>query len=126
MSLVSTHVVPLQRSAAPGSAHKRRARRVEFPLRNQKLHGNRVIPRTQTHAFVTAMRGIDLRHVYLDAETWPLRDLNRTLDDLERVFGQPLAVLPDPVRVNCSDLAGRGCSDVSKHRKRDVEMIVRM
>src|SRR5262249_37602958 len=86
----------------------------------------RVIPRTQAHAFIAVMCGFDLRHVYLDAKTWPLGDRDRTFDDLERVFSQALAVLPDPVRVDCRDFAGRSGSDVSKHRKRNIELVVRM
>jgi hypothetical protein len=33
-------------------------------------------------------------------------------DDLQRVFGQALAVLPDPVGVNGRNLAGRGGTDM--------------
>ena len=46
------------------------------------------------------------------------------VDDLQRVFGEALAVLPDPMRVDRGDFARRGRGHVGEHRQRDVEVIV--
>ena len=40
--------------------------------------------------------------------------------------GEPLAVLPDPVRVERRDLARGGGADLGEHRERDVEVVVRV
>ena len=72
------------------------------------------------------MRLLDLGHVELDAEAGLLRHLDEAAFDLQRLFRQALAVLPDPVRVDRRDAAGRRRADVGEHRQRDVEVVVRV
>ena len=55
-----------------------------------------------------------------------VRALQLAVLDLQRLFGEPLAVLPDPVRVDCGDLAGRGRRHVREHGERNIEMVVRV
>ena len=44
--------------------------------------------------------------------------------DLERLSGQALAVLPDPVRVDGGDPAGRRGGDVREHGQGNIEVVV--
>ena len=46
------------------------------------------------------------------------------VNDLQRVFGEALAVLPDPMGVDRGDFAGRCRGYVGKHCERDVKVIV--
>ena len=46
--------------------------------------------------------------------------------DPQRIARQPLAVLPDPMRVDRGDLARRGRGHVREHRERNIEVIVRV
>src|SRR5690349_10937309 len=100
--------------------------RVEAPAGNQLLHRGRVVARAETLLAVERMRGIDRGHVELDTEPGRGRHLHLAVDDLERPSGQRLAVLPDPVRIDRGDAAGRRGGDVREHRERDVEVVVRV
>src|SRR5277367_6683670 len=62
--------------------------------------------------------------VDLDAETGTVWELDRPIDDLERLPGQTLAVLPDPMSIY-SGYVSRSCRRyMGKHGQRDVEVIV--
>src|SRR5215510_668131 len=81
------------------SAHQARALVVESPAGDQVLHGLGVIAGAERVLLVEAMRRLDLRHVDLHPETGPIRNGDQAALDLQRLPGQALAVLPDPVRV---------------------------
>ncbi len=72
------------------------------------------------------MRGLELGGVDLDAQAGLLRDRDLASLDEQRLLGEALAFLPDPVGVHRGDVAGRGGADVREHRERDVEVVVRM
>ena len=97
---------------------QRRPLAVEFPIRNQKLHRRGVVTRAIAEAFVALVRLLDLRHVDLDTEAGPLGNGDEPAHDPERLFRQTLAVLPDPMGVDCRDASRRGGGAMRKHRER--------
>src|SRR3954471_1374085 len=116
-------------SAFPGSClsfltHQARTLVVEGPAGDQVLHGNSVIAGAESMLLVEVMRGVDGGPVDFDTQARPLRHGDLAALDLERLLGQRLAVLPDPVRVDRGDLAGGGGADMGEHGERDVEMVV--
>src|SRR5215475_1460672 len=96
------------------SAHERRTLGVEDPPWNQKLHRNGVVARTESHAGVTPMCQLNLCHIDFNAQPWTLGDCDRAFDNLERFFGEALAVLPDPMGVDRRDLPRCSSRDVRK------------
>src|SRR5450830_1520185 len=99
---------------------------VELPARNQVLHGDGVVPRTESLGLVQRVGGHDLLHVDLDAEARRRWHVDHAADDLERIAREALPVLPDPVRVDGSDVARRGGGNLREHRQRNVEVVVGM
>ncbi len=54
-------------------------------------------------------------HIQFNAKARPVRHSDMTVLNLERFLCQALAILPDPVRVECGDPA-RGCgADMGEH-----------
>jgi len=53
-----------------------------------------------------------LIHVQFDTQPGFLRHLHTTVNDLQRRFGEALAVLPDPVGVDGGNVTRRGGRDV--------------
>ena len=72
------------------------------------------------------MRSLDGGHVEIDTEARPIRQANRAGFDAQRLLREPLAVLPDPVRVDGGDAARRRGGYVSEHGERNVEVVVRV
>src|SRR3712207_4299965 len=99
----------------PPSTHQGGALAVEGPARDQVLHRRRVIARAERLGLVECVRLLDLRHVQLHAEAGPVGDGHLAAGDARRLLRQPLAVLPDPVRVDGGDPARRGRRDVGEH-----------
>ena len=62
--------------------------------------------------------------VEFDTEAGRSRHGEVAVDDLERLLGDALAVLPDPVGVDGGDVARRRGGDVGEHRQRHVEVVV--
>src|SRR5438105_2916859 len=93
------------RAASRGgfSAVERGALRIECPAWNQVLHRHRVIARAQAVLQVEMVRSFDLDHVELDTEAGLLGHRHETPLDLQRLLGQALPVLPDPMRVDRGD-----------------------
>jgi hypothetical protein len=98
--------------------------RVEAPVGNEALHRGRVVARAQALLLVESVGFFDLGHVQLDAEARLPGNLDQAADDLQQLFCQALAVLPDSVRVDRRHAPRRG--DMGEHRQRHVEMVVRM
>ena len=65
-------------------------------------------------------------HVELDAQVWFFRQRNLAVNDLPRVFGRMLCVLPDPLGINCRDLAKCDRRNMCKHGKRHIKVVVEM
>src|SRR4051812_12799209 len=101
LGVVTDSSYSLGSNGLPWSTHHAWPLVVELPAGDQVLHRDCVIAPSQSHAFVHLMRRLDLLHVDLDAEARLLRHLHHAADDLQRLLRQPLAVLPDPVRVDC-------------------------
>ena len=97
---------------------------VEGPVVDQELHGNGIVAIVQTLFEVKLMRALERIDVELDAESWLLRNLDLAILDLERIFGELLAFLPNPVGVNGGDFPRSCSSAMRKHRQGDVKMIV--
>src|ERR1700736_6389181 len=72
------------------------------------------------------MRSLDGAAIDLDAETGAIGDRALGAPDLQWFLGKRLAVLPDPVGIDRSDLARRGGADMGEHGERDVKVIVGM
>src|ERR1035441_4585316 len=91
---------------------------VERPAWNEKLHGRCVVARRCFNPCVELICTFHLRHVNLDAESWFVRRRDLAVHDSQGLFGEALAVLPDPVRVDRGDRS-RGCrGDVREHGER--------
>ena len=58
---------------------------------------------------------VHLGHVDLYAQARFFGDLHKTLNDLQRVFGQTLAILPNPMSIDCCNFTWSRCSHMSKH-----------
>src|SRR5690242_9087735 len=99
------------------SAYQARTLVVELPARNQELHGGGVVPRASSNRFVELIGLLHLRHIELNAEAAFFRYFQFAVLDAEWLFGEPLSILPDPVRVDCGYLAGRGGPHVREHRE---------
>src|ERR1700755_1521912 len=106
--------------------HHARPLRIETPARNQELHRRRIIARAEPMLLVEVVRPLDFRHVDLDAETGPLGHRDLSSHDPKWLSVQPLAVLPDPVRIDGGDAPWRGGRYMRHHRERNIEVIVRM
>src|SRR5665213_495571 len=100
-------------SPSRSSAYQAGSFVVELPAGNEELHGCGVVARCGSDACVEGVGLFYLLHVDLDAETWFIRNCEFAVDDAERVLCYALAVLPDPVSIDCGDLAGRGGGYVS-------------
>src|SRR5271170_6461815 len=72
------------------------------------------------------MRAGDLFHINLDSESGTIWHSEFSVHDLQWLLCKPLAVLPDPMRIDRGDLARRCRGDMCVHCQRDVEVIVRM
>src|SRR5450759_4395858 len=75
---------------------------------------------------IQQVRLLDLVEVERYSKTRRLGHPDHAPGDHERLARESLTVLPDPVRVDRCNLTGRRGGRVSKHRERDVEMIVRV
>ena len=75
---------------------------------------------------VQAVGALHFVHVQLHTQTRLLGQVNETILDLERLLGQALTVLPDPVRVDGRDAPRRGSAHMGEHRQRDIEVVVGM
>jgi hypothetical protein len=106
--------------------HKRRPLGVKCPVRNQKLHGDGIITRAEPHLVVALVSQFDLCHINFYTQAGLIRNADETFNNFERLFGQALALLPNPMSVNRGDLARRGGGNVGEHRQRNIEMVVRM
>src|SRR5215475_7199548 len=93
---------PVNQGSLPygGSAHQTGALVIEPPAGDQVLHCLGVIACAQGVLLVEPMGRLDLRHVDLHSETGPIGNSNHAARDLQRLLGQALSVLPDPVRVD--------------------------
>ncbi|CAH0204535.1 hypothetical protein SRABI106_01607 [Rahnella aquatilis] len=70
---------------------------------------------------------MDLIHIDLHAQPRFFRHFDFPVHNLQRLFGQALvAFLPDPVRIYRCRFTRYGCTDMGKHRQRNVEMVIRM
>ena len=83
-----------------------------------------VIARAEAHALIERVGFLDFRHIEFDAEARRFGNGNPSAFDPEGLFGQALAVLPDPVRIDGGDLAGRRGGHVREHGQGNVEVIV--
>src|SRR5207302_3579264 len=108
------------------SAHKAGTLIVELPARDQVLHGDRIVARPERFLLVHAVVLLELRHIDLDAQARFLRHRHLSPDDLERLERQLLALLPDPMCIDRSDVARSGRRAMREHRERNIEMVVRM
>src|SRR3984885_14299500 len=72
------------------------------------------------------MGGLEPLHVDLYAEPGTPRKLGRSIHDRERVPGQTLAVLPDPMSIDSGYVSRSSRRHMSKHGQRDVEVVVGM
>src|SRR5678815_5014782 len=114
LSLFSRMVLSLVRVmavAATASPVERGPLGVEGPAGNQVLHRRRVVAGAEAVLEVEPVRLLDLGHVELDAEARTLRNLDESAPDLQRLGRQPLAVLPDPMRVDRRHPPGRRGAD---------------
>src|SRR5690606_29343550 len=85
---------------------------VERPTGDQILHRGGVVAVAQPVLHVQPVRGLDPLLVDLDAQPRSVRQRDPPVLDAQRIAGEALAVLPDPVRVDGGDLAGRRGGDV--------------
>src|SRR3984885_13663932 len=67
---------------------------------------------------------LDALQVDLDAEAGASGQLDFSMDDGERLSGQALAVLPDPMRIDGGYLTRSSRSHMGEHGQRNVEVIV--
>src|SRR5262245_24888241 len=72
------------------------------------------------------MRRFNLRHVDFDAEARSLWNEHRAFDDFQWLLCQSLTILPNPMRIDCSDVTWSRGRDMGEHSKRDVEVIILM
>src|SRR5881394_1395219 len=108
------------------SSYQTRTLRIEFPSRNQELHRCCIVATTQPHTLVKFVRVFDLRHVGLNAESRSIGNVDGAVHNLQRLFGQSLPVLPNPMCINSSNFSRCGGGNVREHCERDVEMIIRV
>src|SRR5580692_2932051 len=108
------------------STHQAGTLVVECPAGNEVLHRDGVVARAKPLALVERMRGLQRSAVDLDAKPGPVRHRDPAALDLQRLPGQGLAVLPDPVGVDRGDLARRRRADMGEHGERNIEVIVGM
>jgi hypothetical protein len=104
-------------AALARSAHETRLLVVERPAGNKVLHRDCVVAGAQTVRFVERVRALDLLKIDLDPEPGPLRQRDHAAADRERLLGQALAVLPNPVRVDRGDPARRRRGHLREHRQ---------
>src|SRR3712207_8366644 len=89
---------------SPGwSADEAGALRVERPAGDEVLHRDGVVAGAQAVLEVELVRGGHGVPVELDAQAGCGGDGDRAVADLQRLAGQRLPVLPDPVRVQGGD-----------------------
>src|SRR5947209_18225097 len=106
----------MRHSTAYGtSAHEARALVVKGPAGDQVLHRSGVVTRAEPVGLVQRMRLLDGVAVDLDPKARPVGNGDLAAFDLERLFRQCLAVLPDPVGVDRGDLAGSSGADMGEH-----------
>ncbi|SIK86802.1 Uncharacterised protein [Mycobacteroides abscessus subsp. abscessus] len=67
--------------------------------------------------FVELMRAFNRFHVELDTQSRRFRQIDIAANDLQRIAGELLPVLPDPVRVERSDAARRSGAHMREHRQ---------
>src|SRR6185369_7822979 len=106
------------------SAHQARALGIELPAGNQVLHGVSVIAAAEPDGLVETMRLFHFLHIDLDAESGFVGHGDLSACDAQRLLGEALPILPDPVSVDGSDLTRSGGGYVREHGERDVEVIV--
>ena len=64
---------------------------------------------------VQLVGGFHLHHVEFDAQARFLRYFNMAVDDLQRLLGEALAILPNPMSIDCCNFTWSRCSHMSKH-----------
>src|SRR5689334_16607149 len=89
----------LSQGGVATSADEAGALRVEGPVLDEVLHRDGVVAGAEAVLEVELVRRGQPVAVERHAEPGPGRHLDRAVDDLERLLGEALAVLPDPVRV---------------------------
>src|ERR1700675_877051 len=98
----------LQWTADKGaSAHETGTLVVEFPAGNKELHGDRIVSGAEPVGLVEPVRGFERREIDLYAEAGAVWKGDLAAGDPQGVFGEVLAVLPDPVGIDGGHLAGR-------------------
>ena len=88
---------------------------VEGPVRDEKLHSHSVVACAEPVLPIKSVRRLDRGAIYLNAEAGTFWNRNLAIPDLQGLFCQCLAVLPDPMGVDRGHFAGRSRSDVSEH-----------
>src|SRR5213080_2770122 len=99
--------IPDNISSTLARAHEGRAPRIESPTGHEEPHRLGIVARGQPDLLVQPVRLVEPVHVELDPEPGPVRDGDRSAGDDEGFLGQPLSVLPDPVRIDGRDASGR-------------------
>ena len=88
------------------------------------LHAQRVVARAQSVDQIKLMRLVYRVHVKVHTETGLLWQCNLAIHNFQRIFGQALAVLPNPVGVYGRDPARCGGCDLREHGQRYIKVVV--
>jgi len=108
----------------PVLTHQAGSLGIELPAGYQVLHDYGIVPLTESHQFVELVGLLQLAGVDLNAQTRALRHMQPPALDGQGLLGEPLSILPNPVRIDCSHFARRGRSDMGEHRQGYIEMVV--
>src|SRR3569833_439972 len=98
-------------TASDTSAHEARALVVKGPAGDLVLHRGGVVTRAEPVRLVQRMRLRDGVAIDLDPKARPAGNRDLAASDLQRLFRQCLAVLPDPMGVDRGNLAGSSGAD---------------
>ncbi len=90
------------------------------------MHLRCIVARAQCLRLVELMRPLDGIEIEIDAKARALRHSQHAIADQKRIERETLPILPDPVRVNGRDGAGRGGRYMRNHRQGNVEVVVRV
>ena len=97
---------------------------MERPSWAKELHGGDVVALLRGAVLIEFVRLSDLIHVEFDAEAGRFGHGDATAADFERLAGESLADLPNPVGVDGRHVSTGGGGDVRHHRQGHVEMVV--
>src|ERR1700691_5844983 len=103
----------------PSLAEEAGALGMEGPARYQVPHRGSVVTLSQAQLLVKRMRGLNALQVDLDAQPGTGGQLDFAVDDGERLLGQALAILPDPVRIDGCYLSRSSGRYMGEHGERD-------